>query len=169
MSVLLTSARTLTVSYAASTFFRTSGSSPWASMLGYCSFRLNSTSGLFSEPVRRDDRARMHCFRLATADKPHSSLNDAIEFWGNTQPRHSVKTFCRQDTHCMYLVPGYKPQMSKRDPILWWKKKEEKKQRVNSSSTLTVSDLYKRKLSCYRNRKWFSVCYLQDFSKHSCH
>lgn len=68
------------MSYVVTTFFRTSGSRPWGSKLGYCSLRLNTRRGLLSGPVSRGERAKMHCFRLATAERPHSSLKDAMAF-----------------------------------------------------------------------------------------
>lgn len=43
--------------------------------------RLNTRRGLLSGPVRRGERAKMHCFRLATADRPHSSLKETIAFY----------------------------------------------------------------------------------------
>lgn len=33
-----------------------------------------------SGPVSRGERAKMHCFRLATAERPHSSLKDTMAF-----------------------------------------------------------------------------------------
>lgn len=70
----------LTMSYVVTTFLRTSGSRPWGSKLGYWSVRLNTRRGLLSGPVSREERAKMHCFRLATAERPHSSLKDTIAF-----------------------------------------------------------------------------------------
>lgn len=70
----------LTISYVVMTFFRTSGSRPWGSKLGYWSVRLNTSKGLLSGPVNRGERAKMHCFRLATAERPHSSLKDTMAF-----------------------------------------------------------------------------------------
>lgn len=64
------------------TFLRTSGSRPWASMVGYSSLRLNSRTGLLSGPTRRGESASIHCFRLATADRPQSSLNGTMAFCG---------------------------------------------------------------------------------------
>ncbi|TNN33905.1 hypothetical protein EYF80_055934 [Liparis tanakae] len=56
---------------------------PWGSKLGYWSARLNTRRGLLSGPVSRGDRAKMHCFRLATAERPHSSLKDTMAFCGH--------------------------------------------------------------------------------------
>ncbi len=70
----------LTMSYVVTTFLRTSGSVPWGSKVGYWSLRLNTRRGLLSGPVSRGERAKMHCFRLATAERPHSSLKDTMAF-----------------------------------------------------------------------------------------
>ena len=61
---------------------RTSGGTPWASRLGYWSPRSNSSRGLPSGPMSLGQSARMHCFRLATADRPQSSLKGTMAFWG---------------------------------------------------------------------------------------
>lgn len=40
------------------------------------------TEGALSLLTSREDRVRMHCFRLAMGGSPHSSLTDTIAFWG---------------------------------------------------------------------------------------
>lgn len=108
----------LTISYVVTTFFRTSGSRPWGSKLGYWSVRLNTSRGLLSGPVIRGERAKMHCFRLATAERPHSSLKDTMAFCKKNKKNYSWA--CMQ-VYWFLLVHQAK-HMSNGTTISKWKK-----------------------------------------------
>ncbi|KAG7254777.1 hypothetical protein CRUP_035131, partial [Coryphaenoides rupestris] len=62
--------------HALSTLRSTSGTGPWASMVG--STVSHIVRSLFISHV---DTVRMHCFMLAAGVRPHSSLKDTMAFW----------------------------------------------------------------------------------------
>lgn len=68
------------MSYAVTIFFKTSGTIPWSSIVGYWSLRFSTTKGVLSGPTKRVDTAKMHCIRFATGERPHNSLNDTTAF-----------------------------------------------------------------------------------------
>ena len=51
------------------------------------------TEGALSLLTSREDRVRMHCFRLAMGGSPHSSLTDTMAFWG--KEKKYLSTCCR--------------------------------------------------------------------------
>lgn len=48
------------------------------------------TEGVLSLLTSREDRVRMHCFRLAMGGSPHSSLTDTMAFWGKEKKYFST-------------------------------------------------------------------------------
>lgn len=70
----------LTISYAVTIFFKTSGTIPWSSIVGYWSLRFITTKGVLSGPTKCIDTAKMHCIRFATGERPHNSLNETTAF-----------------------------------------------------------------------------------------
>lgn len=58
------------------------------------------TEGALSLLTSREDRVRMHCFRLAMGGSPHSSLTDTMAFWG--KEKKYLSTCC----HLLLSAPG---------------------------------------------------------------
>lgn len=59
------------------------------------------TEGALSLLTSREDRVRMHCFRLAMGGSPHSSLTDTIAFWG--KEKKDLSACCRLPLGSPYL------------------------------------------------------------------
>lgn len=86
--------------------FRTSGTIPCNSMVGYCSLRFRTTRGVLSGPRKRR-HASMHCMRLATEERPHSFLKDTTAFCPVGRRRSVMSQGLRVSQGCCTDAPGY--------------------------------------------------------------